>query len=194
MTVGGTFDHLHLGHKLLLTMSAYLLTSHSASPTNPRLIVGLTDLAMLRNKKHAEFVESWKVRSTRTLEFLRGVVDVTPFESRALDGTGRSEGGRDEEKVFFEIPEFCGEGEEAEGGKSLHIEIVSISDHFGPTITDPAVTALVVTQETVSGGAAVNAKRAGASWLELEVAVVDLLISGNGEKLSSTELRRQKAV
>jgi len=180
-------------------MTAYLLTSPATSTADPRLLVGLTGPAMLRSKKHAEFMESWEIRWRRALEFLRGVVDATPFESRAAEDSGRDEGGDSDSdgvrKVVSEIPEFREGGAEdgTRPGRSLLIEIVSISDLFGPTITDPAITALVVTQETASGGAAVNEKRAEASWPALDVAVVDLLISHDGEKLSSTELRRQKA-
>ncbi|KZO97780.1 Nucleotidylyl transferase [Calocera viscosa TUFC12733] len=53
--LGGTFDHLHSGHRILLS-SALLLTSQ-------KLIVGLTAAPLLQNKKHAELVQSFSVRT-----------------------------------------------------------------------------------------------------------------------------------
>ena len=60
--LGGTFDHLHDGHKILLTVSAFL--------TSERLIVGVTDAELLVNKKYRDFLESFEVRSNNVLRFL----------------------------------------------------------------------------------------------------------------------------
>ena len=60
--LGGTFDHLHDGHKILLTVSAFL--------TSERLIVGVTDAELLVNKKYRELLESFEVRSNNVLRFL----------------------------------------------------------------------------------------------------------------------------
>lgn len=48
VAVGGTFDHIHAGHKILLTMTA-LLASES-------VVVGVTDDAMLTTKKYREYI------------------------------------------------------------------------------------------------------------------------------------------
>lgn len=61
--VGGTFDHLHIGHKLLLSM-ATLCASHE-------LVVGVTAPSMLTKKKHAEYVEPLDVRQAAVREFVR---------------------------------------------------------------------------------------------------------------------------
>ncbi|ORZ00508.1 hypothetical protein BCR43DRAFT_408388, partial [Syncephalastrum racemosum] len=48
VAVGGTFDHIHGGHKILLTMTA-LLASES-------IVVGVTDDSMLTTKKYREYI------------------------------------------------------------------------------------------------------------------------------------------
>jgi cytidyltransferase-like protein len=59
--LGGTFDHMHLGHKLLLTQ-ACLLTSDT-------LHVGVTGDALLQNKQDAQFIEPYAIRAQRVKEF-----------------------------------------------------------------------------------------------------------------------------
>ncbi|KAI9876920.1 MAG: hypothetical protein M1830_005297, partial [Pleopsidium flavum] len=55
VAVGGTFDHLHAGHKLLLTMTASVVESSSSHsrPVDRTLTVGITGDELLRNKKFA---------------------------------------------------------------------------------------------------------------------------------------------
>ncbi|KAK4047197.1 hypothetical protein OIO90_006260 [Microbotryomycetes sp. JL221] len=60
--LGGTFDHLHAGHKILLTMSA--------SVTTRRLITGVTDEALLGKKQYREFLESLDDRISKCRSFL----------------------------------------------------------------------------------------------------------------------------
>ncbi|CAL9734789.1 phosphopantetheine adenylyltransferase [Monosporozyma servazzii] len=61
--LGGTFDHIHDGHKILLSMSAFL--------TSERLIVGLTDEELLVNKKYKEYLEPFSKRKNNVIEFIR---------------------------------------------------------------------------------------------------------------------------
>lgn len=60
--LGGTFDHIHDGHKILLTVSAFL--------TSSRLIIGLTDEELLVNKKFKEYLESFDKRKENVVQFL----------------------------------------------------------------------------------------------------------------------------
>lgn len=62
VAVGGTFDHLHIGHKLLLTLAAFVCRT--------RLIVGVTGPELLKNKKHAEAMDSYKVRDDAVRKFV----------------------------------------------------------------------------------------------------------------------------
>ena len=61
--VGGTFDHMHDGHKILLSVASFI--------TKVKLIIGLTDQELLVNKKHKGLLESFDVRSKNVSQFLR---------------------------------------------------------------------------------------------------------------------------
>lgn len=62
VAVGGTFDHLHDGHKILLTTSAFL--------TKKTLIIGVTGHDLLKNKKYIEYLESYEKRVNQVKSFL----------------------------------------------------------------------------------------------------------------------------
>ncbi|KAI9650458.1 hypothetical protein NHQ30_000473 [Ciborinia camelliae] len=193
IAVGGTFDHLHAGHKLLLTATALLLQP-AAGPQDPprRLIIGITGDELLKNKKYAEYLQSWEERQNYVVEFL---ISILSFAQ-----TGQ-------EEAIQTVPL------EWSNGRAIHtklkacsisIECVEIQDAYGPTITDETVTALVVSGETRSGGQAVNDKRVEKGWKALEVYEVDVLDAQDGietvpksddfaSKISSTAIRKQKA-
>ncbi|CCH60494.1 hypothetical protein TBLA_0C07030 [Henningerozyma blattae CBS 6284] len=63
--IGGTFDHLHDGHKILLSVAAFLTTQ--------RLVVGVTDQELLKNKKFKEVLQSYEFRCKYVTEFLRKI-------------------------------------------------------------------------------------------------------------------------
>ncbi|CUG87041.1 cytidylyltransferase, putative [Bodo saltans] len=63
VAVGGTFDRLHSGHKLLLTVSAL--------HTFDKLRVGITGPELLTKKKFAEKLESFETRKRNVETFLR---------------------------------------------------------------------------------------------------------------------------
>lgn len=65
VAVGGTFDHLHDGHKILLTASAFL--------TRDTLIVGVTGPELLKNKKYKEYMESYEKRVSNVKSLLKAV-------------------------------------------------------------------------------------------------------------------------
>ncbi|GBE82122.1 hypothetical protein SCP_0405020 [Sparassis crispa] len=76
VALGGTFDHLHAGHKILLSMGAWIASE--------KLIVGITDDALLKKKIYKEVLESLSVRTERTRTFLElfkpGLVyDIVPI-------------------------------------------------------------------------------------------------------------------
>ncbi|KAJ7097793.1 hypothetical protein B0H15DRAFT_822724 [Mycena belliarum] len=62
VALGGTFDHLHAGHKILLSMAAYIAAE--------KLIVGVTDDALLTRKVHAQVLESLAQRTAAVRAFL----------------------------------------------------------------------------------------------------------------------------
>ncbi|PWN52592.1 WD40 repeat-like protein [Violaceomyces palustris] len=69
VALGGTFDHLHVGHKILIGTAALVATE--------RIIVGVTDDKMLTNKNHASLLESLEDRIDTVERFIRLVR--TPF-------------------------------------------------------------------------------------------------------------------
>ncbi|KAF9014089.1 Nucleotidylyl transferase [Cyathus striatus] len=62
VALGGTFDHLHAGHKILLSMAAWI--------TSEKMIVGMTDDALLQNKSNKHVLEKLPVRTARVRGFL----------------------------------------------------------------------------------------------------------------------------
>lgn len=192
VAVGGTFDHLHAGHKLLLTASALVLesTTNPETPTQRTLTIGITGDELLKNKKYPELLETWDERQSAAFRFLHAILDLdtlvetVPSERILEDGpNGRA--------VIYKLV------------GNLIIRCVEISDPFGPTITDESISALVVSEETRSGGTAVNNKRSAKGWANLEIFEVDVLDADFKEetsvaerddfqsKISSTEIRKR---
>jgi phosphopantetheine adenylyltransferase len=193
VAVGGTFDHLHAGHKLLLTATALLLQPTSGIDNTPRrLIVGITGDELLRNKKYAEYLQTWKKRQDNVVEFLLSILYFT------------RPGTEDLEIVSINEPVVNGTAIHTTLKQAgITIECVEIQDPYGPTITDETITALAVSGETRSGGAAVNAKREEKGWRSLEIFEVDVLDAEDDtstaqtenfdSKISSTAIRKRKA-
>ncbi|PVU89530.1 hypothetical protein BB559_005045 [Furculomyces boomerangus] len=63
--VGGTFDHLHVGHKILLSMTAY--------SSGSKVTCGITDEPLLKNKKFKEFLEPMDQRTHKVLDFFNTI-------------------------------------------------------------------------------------------------------------------------
>lgn len=63
VALGGTFDHLHAGHKILLSMAAWI--------ADQKLIVGVTDDSLLTKKSNHHVLESLSGRMEGVREFLQ---------------------------------------------------------------------------------------------------------------------------
>lgn len=190
--LGGTFDHLHPGHKLLLTAGAYLLkVPERGKSATCHYIIGITGDELLKNKKFAEYVQSWDERARSVIEFLSSILDLSPTGWRDGSATKIIESDGDFRASFRE--------------DTISIQCVRIQDPFGPTITQEDIDALVVSGETRSGGKAVNDKRIEQGWKELDVFEVDVLDATEiadeaatktqdfAAKISSTAIRQQRA-
>ncbi len=147
--IGGTFDQLHNGHRVLLGASA-AVCSHS-------LTVGITSDAMIAHssKSMKELVQSFADRRSAVAEFLH----------------------------------LC--------NPQLQQVLEAIDDAFGPSTVDPRLQVIVVSEETASGGNAVNAKRAEKQLSVLKVVQIDCWDrhgDGTGSiatKISSTDARKR---
>ncbi|KAL8824183.1 MAG: hypothetical protein Q9191_005236 [Dirinaria sp. TL-2023a] len=194
VAVGGTFDHLHAGHKLLLAMTGLALEPIIMREANKRrtLTIGITGDALLKNKKFVEELQDWDERQKGVAEF---VVSVLMLDSSA-------EALKSSRRVKDTVSGARSVQDEYKSG--LQINYVEIFDPFGPTITDKYISALVVSAETRSGGKAVNDSRVEKEWPPLEVFEVGVLSASNegtdstnetenefNEKISSTAIRER---
>ena len=193
IAVGGTFDHLHAGHKLLLTATAALLEPQLVSEGRKErtLVVGITGDDLLKSKKYAECLQGWEERHNAVYQFLLSLIIFKDL----------SENLKRTERFSEKVPN--GRAIHYEFYSGLVIKCVEISDPFGPTITDESITALVISGETRAGGKAVNDKRTSKGWQVLEVYEVDVLDQSTDEgimedagkdfqsKISSTDIRRR---
>ena len=69
VAVGGTFDHIHDGHKILLSMAVFL--------TKQKLIIGVTGSKLLENKKFAEVLQKFSARQQSIIDFVKMLLNVT---------------------------------------------------------------------------------------------------------------------
>ena len=178
VAVGGTFDHLHAGHKLLLTVTALACTT---KPQNnnilPRLTIGITGDALLKEKQYKDHLEDWHQRQDSVKSFLGDFLLLcAPHYNLRSTKVCTGANGRD-------IIDFFDPG--------LEIRYVEIFDPFGPTITDPNITALVLSAETRSGGEAVNKRRQERGWQPLEVVEIGVLDAENEADNGATDVKVQ---
>nr|XP_006818858.1 PREDICTED: bifunctional coenzyme A synthase-like [Saccoglossus kowalevskii] len=111
IVLGGTFDRLHNGHKILLSVSCLL--------AEERITVGVTDGKMNCKKTVCELICPIEERISDVVGFIR---DIKPSVLRDQS-------------------------------------VVPIIDPFGPSIVDPDMQCIVVSEETKKGGNMVNQKR-----------------------------------
>ncbi|GAA6062665.1 hypothetical protein JCM10212_000565 [Sporobolomyces blumeae] len=134
VALGGTFDHLHAGHKILLTMASSLATR--------KIIVGVSGDELLKTKKYKEHLEPLEKRITSVQSFIELV------------------------------------------RPTIQAEIVPLHDVYGPTASDPDIQALVVSEETKTGGQAINKLRGERNLSILDTHVINL-VSDDGSSASS---------
>eukprot|EP00352_Strombidinopsis_acuminata_P007857 CAMPEP_0176370984 /NCGR_PEP_ID=MMETSP0126-20121128/24380_1 /TAXON_ID=141414 ORGANISM="Strombidinopsis acuminatum, Strain SPMC142" /NCGR_SAMPLE_ID=MMETSP0126 /ASSEMBLY_ACC=CAM_ASM_000229 /LENGTH=163 /DNA_ID=CAMNT_0017730259 /DNA_START=427 /DNA_END=916 /DNA_ORIENTATION=- len=73
--LGGTFDHMHLGHRLLLTQAALV--------TKKKLFCGVTSDILLSKKVHSDLIEPFEKRKQSVIDFLNALnphLEVNVFE------------------------------------------------------------------------------------------------------------------
>uniref|UniRef100_A0A383VA40 Cytidyltransferase-like domain-containing protein n=1 Tax=Tetradesmus obliquus TaxID=3088 RepID=A0A383VA40_TETOB len=145
VAVGGTFDRLHAGHRLLLAATALVCSK--------QVYAGITADNLLAKKSHKQLLHDYEERRAAAVDFM---VLVRP---------------------------------------GLTVTAGALSDPQEPTQAelDPTMRALVVSQETLPGGQAINNGRASRGFEQLQLVVVGLVGGGSDSKLSSTALREADA-
>lgn len=187
--VGGTWDHLHNGHKLLITMTIFAVDERPESEERSASVCVSGD-QLHTKKKHAELLESWTDRQKAVATFFNAIVD---FSNPATSGQ-RHVSIRDD-------PGPNGKGIDVHYPNGLVVKCTEFQDAFGPTITDETISALVVSKETSAGGQAVNVKRRELGWKDVDLFEVDVLDAneeaqskeGFDSKISSTAIREKLA-
>ncbi|XGW21173.1 hypothetical protein V3C99_004265 [Haemonchus contortus] len=144
VVLGGTFDRLHNGHKVLLSKAA-LLAKES-------VVCGVTHKKMIEKKSLWELIEPISTRARAVEEFVYDVADTVACIAEPIE------------------------------------------DPFGPSIRIPDLEAIVVSQETVKGGEAVNRVRKERNMSHLDMITIDLLEAFDDvlkeTKISSSSRRR----
>lgn len=74
--MGGTFDRLHAGHKILL--------AEACLRTRKRLTIGVTDKQMILNKDLCELIEPIDIRMKKLLDFLRDTDPTLEYNLQAI--------------------------------------------------------------------------------------------------------------
>jgi len=139
VAVGGTFDELHRGHKVLL---------QKAFEIGDRVLIGLCvdNFVTVLGKPHV----------------------TAPYEERLI-----------------ELQTFL-----ANLNHSSRSEIIPLSDPYGPTITEPCIQALVVSEETLRNAEKINEIRGKKGLKPLKIEVVSMVPSENCAPISTTKIRR----
>ena len=73
---GGTFDHLHDGHKLLI---------ETALKVSNKVVIGLTTQKMLKRKKYASKIEDFETRKKNLENFISSIADLDRVKIIELD-------------------------------------------------------------------------------------------------------------
>lgn len=192
IAVGGSFDHLHIGHKYLLT-ATFLLLQLSDTSSCAKLTIGITGDDLLAKKSYSELIQSWEERYEGVLDFVLSLLPLS-FTDRRNAIMAAQKTNTDPERRIVSISFH---------DKQLSIECVELRDSSGPVVTNESITALVLTRETRSGGIEIMRKRAEKGLQPLKIHEIDVLEAHEADngpstdefahKISSSSIRKRLA-
>lgn len=193
--IGGTFDHLHPGHKYLLSLMALM--------TRRRICVGMSadDATLLVKKQGRQLLQPLIVRANRLSEFVESLLCllgrplqlILPKDVSQLTPAGNPPDTHGVPVMFPSLlfssrpslvyteavlpPAPRRLGPTASTTPLTELEIVVIYDHLGPAADRQDFECLVVTAETRAGGARVNRTRIENGLSELTVVELPMVPS-----------------
>jgi pantetheine-phosphate adenylyltransferase len=136
--MGGTFDHLHEGHKYLVKTALEL---------SKKVVIGLTIQALHKKKKFSSKIQDFNTRKENLETFIASITD------------------------------------------PRRVEIVPLSDHFGPPIHEPEYEAIITSEETYNGALRINQIRIEKGFAPLIIIVIPMVKDSNNHIISSTSIR-----
>ena len=69
-SVGGTFDRMHAGHRLLLATASAVTLARTGTDSSPILYIGVTGDVLLTNKRHRDLIEPYDTRANAAKLFV----------------------------------------------------------------------------------------------------------------------------
>ena len=163
--VGGTFDHLHAGHRLLLAAAAFV--------SQKRLLIGVTGHTF-SVELISFFTVVWMHLDHRYLLTKQYNSHIQPLEQRI-----------ESVKLFVQA---------VRPSLEVSIRVLSDPNAPVAAETEENWQAIIVSEETQLGAEAINVSRSRRGFAPLRVVVVGLVGDGGGTKLSSTDIRRSRSV
>jgi len=137
VAMGGTFEVIHNGHKVLFDVAFNL---------GKRVIVGITSDDFVKKLYKNHIIRNFERRVKDVEKFLmdKGVIKRAVF--------------------------------------------VKLNDPYGPTVTDPAIEALVVSEETLKVGLRINKIRQAKNFSQLVIIVVEMVLAEDDLPISTTRI------
>jgi phosphopantetheine adenylyltransferase len=135
IALGGSFDHLHNGHRKLLTYaSTYCVNT---------LVIGIMADSMLHKKTHADLISSYRCRKESVMEFITMVSNrYCTFLETCVN---------EHKQIYLENNIISTQSHTLLPIDNLTVDIHELYDPFGPAVSDPNIEALAVSSETIKG-------------------------------------------
>lgn len=140
--LGGTFDHLHEGHKLLIK---------TAFKMGKRVAIAITTDEMLSEKEYEALIQSYDERKSNVLSYIA----------------------------------------ELHPGYVKKCDLIPLHDPFGPAITDPGLEVHVSSEESYKMAMKINEIREKNGLKKMILVIIPAVMNKSGQKISSTDIRRQ---